>query len=134
MPKDKGYEDTCDNCGEPINLFFKPNKNRPVYCKKCNSELLEQQWQSTITFLKEKLNEFKVRGTIDERLLESIAEQLALYEQSRSYTENINKIQKEVRKRFRKEILKLRLMNMETSVLNKISVFLEKMEKRFGIK
>lgn len=134
MLKDAGYDDFCNNCNKPIKLFFKPDKSRPVYCKKCNSVLLEQQWQSTIAFLKAKLNEFKVRGTIDERLLELVAERLALYEQSRSYTENISKIQKEVRKRFRKEIIKLRLMKMETSVLNKISVFLEKMEDRFGIR
>lgn len=134
MPKDAGYDDFCDNCNKPIKLFFKPDKSRPVYCKECNLVLLEKQWQSTITFLKVKLNEFKARGTIDYGLLELVAERLALYEKSRSYTEHISKIQKEVRKRFRKEIIKLRLMKMETSILTKMSVFLEKMENRFGIK
>src|SRR3989344_1679492 len=134
MLKNAGYDDFCDNCGNPIKLFFKPDKNRPVYCKKCNLVLSEQRYQSMIASLKAMLNEFKTRGNIDEKLLEIVAEHLALYEKSRSYTEHISKIQEEVRKRFRKDIRKLRLMDKEKFILNKILVFLERMESRFGIK
>lgn len=34
-PPREMYEVTCDSCGQPTQVPFKPRYNRPVYCREC---------------------------------------------------------------------------------------------------
>jgi CxxC-x17-CxxC domain-containing protein len=115
----EGYDATCDNCGDPTKLPFKPHPNRPVLCKRCALALTEDDIEKAIEFLK---------ANIDERFLERGAENLALNEQklSRDPSQNINKIKRKIRNRLDKEI-------KDKEKFKKILVFLEKTESRFGI-
>jgi CxxC-x17-CxxC domain-containing protein len=42
-PKLNTFKAICDKCGEKTLLSFIPDKNRPIYCKKCLKERREQR-------------------------------------------------------------------------------------------
>ena len=41
--KPKLYDAVCDRCGKPIKVPFKPEPGKPVYCKSCLKEIMEEK-------------------------------------------------------------------------------------------
>jgi len=97
--KREGYDCICSRCGKNIKLLFRPNRDLPIYCKRCYILSLTETINNSVKILKQDLDD---RGI--EQGVQLLVFNIKRFGSLPGQFSTINEVKKGVFKRIKEEI------------------------------